>query len=198
MPCERGKRARRCELESQVKRLRDLRARKVDGGMRERPSACMLEEAFCGTQDPVRASRSQGSTWPTPPHLAKSSDIRGHRAGVRPSVGLAGPYRDIAWAPYRGIFLIHRSIAYAHRYGGACNSRGVLRGRGSGLCTTNMARSITEARLPREIAQSSAPVSFADSTRAASRIVPPAADLHRLHLPVARDFFSVLSVLWDF
>ena len=152
--------------------------------MRERPSACVLEEAFCGTQDPVRASRSQGSTWPTLPHLAKSSDIRGQRAGVRPSVGLAGPYRDIAWAPYRGIFLIHRSIAYAHRYGGACNSRGVLRGRGSGLCTTNMARSITEARLPREIAQSSAPVSFADSTRAASRIVPPAADLHRLRQPV--------------
>ena len=142
--------------------------------MRERPSACMLEEAFCGTQDPVRASRSQSSTWPTPPHLTKSSDIRRHRAGVRPSVGLAGPFRDIAWAPYRGIFLIHRSIAYAHRYGGACNSRGVLRGRGSGLCTTNMARSITEARLPREIAQSSAPVSFADSTRAARRIVPPA------------------------
>ena len=105
----------------------------------------------------------------------------------------------IAWTTYRGIFVIHRSIAYAHRYGGAWNSRGVLRGRASGLCTTNMERSITEARLPREITQSSALVSFADSTRAASRIVPPAANLHRLREPVARDFFSrPLSVFWDF
>ena len=130
--------------------------------------------------------------WSSPPILEDTGLVSGRAWESRVQFAM------IAWAPYRGIFLIHRSIAYAHRYGGACNSRGVLRGRASGLCTTNMERSITEARLPREIAQSSAPVSFADSTRAASRTVPPAADLHRLHLPVARDFFSVLSALWDF
>ena len=77
----------------------------------------------------------------------------------------------------------------------------LARTRPSGLCTTNMERSITEARLPWEIAQSSAPVSIAYSTRAAGRIVPPRGESS----PPSRtrracDFFSVLSlsVLWDF
>ena len=145
-----------------------------------------------GPRDPKVPPGPPYPIWPSPPILEDKGLVSG-RAWES-----ALQFAMFAWAPYRGIFLIHRSIAYAHRYGGACNSRGVLRGRGSGLCTTNMARSITEARLPREIAQSSAPVSFADSTRAASRIVPPAADLHRLHQPVARDFFSILSGVFDF
>ena len=145
-----------------------------------------------GPRDPKVPPGQPYPIWPSPPILELTGPVSG-RAWES-----ALQFAMFEWAPYRGIFLIHRSIAYAHRYGGACNSRGVLRGRGSGLCTTNMARSITEARLPREIAQSSAPVSFADSTRAASRIVPPAADLHRLHQPVARDFFSILSGVFDF
>ena len=101
-----------------------------------------------GPRDPKVPPGQPYPIWPSPPILEDKGLVSG-RAWES-----ALQFAMFAWAPYRGIFLIHRSIAYAHRYGGACNSRGVLRGRGSGLCTTNMARSITEARLPREIAQS--------------------------------------------
>ena len=134
----------------------------------------------------ARVSRPRSSTWI---HLATYRALQGHTASVRPCMSLCAPYCNALKTWCAGDFIIYLSIAYAHKCGVACNSPGVSRGVAPGFYTTNMAGSRTEGRLPREFAQSSAPVPFAGSIRAASRTVPPATDLHPRGHP------SVLSSL---